>query len=61
VFFPVIDKDVALNTMALNYVAASDVSVKETEKLNSRYRSQIKTEQVSTMNTDDFVAVIPSF
>lgn len=58
--FPVVDKNVILNTMAIEYVGEDNVSVLETQSLNSNIRSQIDTQNINVMPVDDFVSIIQS-
>lgn len=58
--FPVVGENVILNNMAIEYVGEDNVSILETQTLNSNLRSQIDAQNINVMPTDDFISVIQS-
>ncbi|MFG6342800.1 MAG: hypothetical protein K1W35_03155 [Lachnospiraceae bacterium] len=58
--FPVVGENVILNNMAIEYVGEDNVSVLETQTLNSNIRSQIDAQNINVMPTDDFISAIQS-
>lgn len=58
--FPIVDGNVILNAMALEYVDNARVSAVNTQSLNSGIKSQIDSETVSVMPVDDFIAAVQS-
>jgi len=58
--FPIAGGNVILNNAAIEYVGEDNVSVLETQTLNSNIRSQIDAQNINVMPTDDFISVIQS-
>lgn len=58
--FPIVDGNVILNNMAMEYVDENNVSALETQSLNSNIRSQIDAHSVDVMPVDDFISLIQS-
>lgn len=58
--FPIVGDNVILNNMAVEYVGESNVSVLETQSLNSNIRSQIDVQTVNVMPADEFISIIQS-
>lgn len=58
--FPVVDENVILNSTAIEYVGEENVSVLETQSLNSNIRSQIDAQNINVMPADDFISIIQS-
>lgn len=56
--FPIINDQVLLNEMALDYVNSDKVSEMETNKMKSVGKEQIKDRTSSVMQTKDFVSMI---
>lgn len=58
--FPVAGENVILNNMAIEYIGEDNISVLETQSLNSNIRSQIDTQNINVMPTDNFISLIQS-
>lgn len=58
--FPISGENVILNNAAIEYIGKDNVSVLETQTLDSNIKSQIDAKSVNVMPADDFISVIQS-
>lgn len=56
--FPVVDNEVILNKMALDYVDNSNISVLNTSLIDSNLRSQINNSTVNVMDKEEFLSIV---
>lgn len=58
--FPISGENVILNNAAIEYIGKDNVSVLETQTLDSNIKSQIDAKSINVMPADDFISVIQS-
>lgn len=58
--FPISGENVILNNAAIEYIGKDNVSVLETQTLDSNIKSQIDSKSINVMPADDFISVIQS-
>lgn len=56
--FPIVDNEVILNEMALDYLDDSEVTLINTSQIEENVRSQINESTVSVISKEDFLSVI---
>ena len=57
---PISGENVILNNAAIEYIGKDNVSVLETQTLDSNIKSQIDAKSINVMPADDFISVIQS-
>lgn len=58
--FPISGENVILNNAAIEYIGKNNVSVLETQTLDSNIKSQIDAKSINVMPAGDFISVIQS-
>lgn len=58
--FPISGENVILNNAAIEYIGKDNVSVLETQTLDSNIKSQIDAKSINVMPASDFISVIQS-
>lgn len=58
--FPISGENVILNNAAIEYIGKDNVSVLETQTLDSNIKSQIDAKSINVMPADDFISAIQS-